>query len=107
MTARRSGRRNGTRKRTGRNVWVNNDVNLSPTLNAFELKDILENAPDFMTFDTTIVSVIIESLNFTYDSLAPAGVRRMAIALIVAPESITTSQLDPILFDGVEGFLTL
>jgi len=89
------------RRRTGRLVWVNNDVNLIPTVSGVNLTAILTNAPDFMLFNTTIVTVIIQSLVFTYDSIAPAGTRRFFIGLRTAPELIDAVDFPNPLTDGV------
>jgi len=90
-----------TRRRTGRNVWVNHDVNATPVVNSLSLLDIMQNAPDFMVFDTTVVSVIIESLNYSYVSIAPAGVRRISVGIMALHEGIDASDISPILVDGV------
>jgi len=101
-TQRRRGFRGGSRRRrTGRDVWVNHDLNEIPLVNGIGNKDLLIPAPDFMTFDTTINSVILEDIHFSYDSLAPAGLRRFAIGLVVLKENLGSANMPVILQDGV------
>ena len=54
-----------------------------------------------MTFDSTIVSVQLNGLNFSYDSLAPAGIRRFAIVLLTAHQNIDPADLTPPLTDNI------
>jgi len=100
MTQRNRRSRSRGRRRSGRMVWVNHDLNLVLAPNTIQLQNLLVNAPDFMLFDSTIQTVIIEDLSFTFDSLAPAGLRRIAIGLIVAQELIDPDDLAAPLVDG-------
>ena len=102
MTTRRRNTRSSRRgRRTGRDVWVNHDVNFSLTNNNISNFDLLTNAKDFMLFDTTITSVIIEDLHFSFDSLAPAGLRRIAIGLITGNAELDSTDFTSPLVDGV------
>jgi len=102
MTSRRrSTRSRGTRRRTGRNVWVNHDVNTTPAVNSLGLLNIMQNAPDFMTFDTTVVSIVVVSLQYSYVSIAPAGIRRISVAFQAMHEGIDAADITPTLTDGV------
>ncbi len=98
---RRSTRRNTRSGRTGRLVWVNHDVNEIPVANTLGIRNILANAKDFMLFDTTVVSIIIENLTWTFDSVAPAGTRRMAVALLQGKDTLDIADFTNLLVDGV------
>ncbi len=84
MRKRRSGRRGGTRRRTGRLVWVNENINLIPVENSTLITDLLSAAADFMTFDTTIVTVVITDLVFSYQVDVSGGLVNARFALTVA-----------------------
>ena len=100
--ARRPARFRGPRRRTGRNVWVNHDVNQIPIGNQLGTKDLLTGAAkDFMLFDTTVVRTIIQNLTWTFDSLAPAGTRRMAVAMLQGHTNLDQADFSNLLVDDV------
>jgi len=74
-----------TSGRHGRLVWVNADVNEIPVAGILGIRDLLTAADAFMTFDTTIITTIIESMSHTYNSVAPAGTRSARVALQTGP----------------------
>ena len=82
----------GSRKRSGRNVWINTALTngvVSP--NAITIFDLWPGGttPQFMTFDTTIQAVRISSLQQTSLTAAVATTRKVACSLLLA-----TRQLD-------------
>ncbi len=99
---RRSGRRSrGTRRRTGRNVWVNHDLNEVPVVNTLTTRNLLVNAKDFMLFDTTIVSVIIEDLHWSFTSTTTSGTRRLAIAMLTGLDTLDAADFTSLFVDDV------
>ena len=89
------------RGRPGRNVWVNENVNASLTLNTVLPINLLTSASDFMTFDTTIRSVIIPDLTFTGTTTAVFGKRQIRCALIVAPTNMDADDFEPLFADSI------
>ena len=98
---RRSRRSRGSQRRTGRNVWVNHDVNEIPVVNTLTTRNLLVNAKDFMLFDTTIVNVIIEDLKWTFTSTSTSGTRRLAIALITGMDTLDAADFSSLYLDDV------
>ncbi len=84
---RRSRGSRGTRRRTGRNVWVN--VSLANTVVAGVASiDVLQPASDFMTFDTTIVGIVIPDLTLVFDNGTGLSNVRTRWALQTAPSTM-------------------
>ncbi len=98
---RRSTRRSSTRRRTGRDVWVNFDVNQVLTLGNIASFDLLVGAAEFMVFDSTIQAVIIEHLDYSYVSVAPAGIRRIAVGFMTGLNTLDSIDFTGPLVDGV------
>ena len=78
--------RTARRGRTGRNVWINENINAVVQPNNIQILDLITQAGDFMTYDTTITEVIVTDLHWSFTSIAPSGLRQMRCALIVAPK---------------------
>ena len=96
--ARRFRSRTTTRKRTGRNVWINENLNQTPANNSLGTVDLLTSAGDFMKFDTTIQRVIVPAFSTSQTTSAVAGMREWRFALIVAHEG-----MDPLDFEVLFG----
>ena len=88
MTNRNRRTSRGPRRRPGRNVWVNENINTIVTPNNIQILDLLSFAQDFMTYDTTINEVIITDLHWSFTTTDPAGLRQMRCGLIVAPKGM-------------------
>ncbi len=102
MTQRRRTRGfRGTRRRTGRNVWVNNDVNAAPVNGVVGAVDLLVGALDFMRFDSTVQTIVIPNLNLAFDSLAPSGNRRIAINFQVGRDTLDPADFESPFLDNV------
>ena len=84
----RRARRPAARGRTARLVWVNQFIDVALGLDSINIIDMLVSAVDFMTFDTTIVSVKIPWLSVSNDAAAVEGIRAVSMALIVAPDAM-------------------
>ncbi len=97
----RSGRRTGTRRRTGRNVWVNQNISFSPADNALTVAPMLTPAAEFMIFDTTIVHTIITSLNWTGQIDDSGGLIQMAIALVTALDTADAADFQTLFLDSI------
>jgi len=97
----RNRRRFTPRRRTGRDVWVNHDLNEIPVPNTVQIKNLLLPAPDFMTFDTTVNTIIVEDIHWGFDSLAPAGLRRLALGFVVLRTGTGPGGAPAPLTDGV------
>jgi len=107
--------RNTTRRRSGRNVWVNNSFNATLVPDALAQVNITQGAMDFMTFDTTVVQVIISVFNYAVLTNANIGTRELRYALILAPSNMDSSDHDtlfsdtigaPYMFTGGDAFRT-
>ncbi len=98
---RRSGRRTGTRRRTGRRVWVNENINAIPVDNSIFSIDLLTSAAEFMTFDTTIVHVVITDLTFSFQVDDSGGLINSRFALIVAPSLMDVDDFQPLFADSI------
>ena len=82
-------------------VWVNENVNIIPVANAVTSQNMLSSAVDFMTFDTTIVRVVIPMLSFSGDALTVNGLREVRYALQVAPTSMDANDFEPPFGDSI------
>ena len=102
MTTRRSrGSRGRSRGRTGRNVWVNENINEIVVINGIQIRDILGSAEQFMTFDTTVQEVIVTDLHYSFVSVAPAGVRNFRCALIVGSKLLDAADFQVLFADSL------
>ncbi len=63
--------------------------------------DLLVAASDFMTFDTTIVSVVIPELNFSFVAEATTDVRDFRYALLLANSLIDGADLQSFFTDSI------
>jgi len=54
-----------------------------------------------MLFDTTILAIVIPGLTWSYDTLAPGGNRNLAIAFMVANDSMDTNDFQAPLTDNI------
>ncbi len=90
MTSRnRSPRRTSApRRRTGRNVWVNTSLAAGLVANSTVAIGLLGGAADFMTFDTTIVGVIIPDLTLMGVNSGSVSQFRTRWALQIAPTTM-------------------
>ncbi len=62
---------------------------------------MLTAAADFMTFDTTIVSVIIPDLTITAQVDDSGGTLNFRVALMVAPEAMDADDFQPLFADSI------
>ena len=95
-------RTSGTRRRTGRLVWVNKNIQQLLTDNGVSRIDLLDAAKDFMVFDTTIVSVLISEL--WYNISVEAAVvfnRRVRCVMQTAIKTIDTADFEPLFGDSI------
>ena len=97
---RRFGRGISRARRTGRNVWVNENINEIPVDNTIAAINFLTQAKDFMKFDTTIVSVVVTDLNFSFQKLTQ-GVVDFRYALMVAPDTMDNDDFQTLFADSV------
>ncbi len=97
----RNRRRAPTRgKRTGRNVWVNTNVNSVFGINTTITVDLLLPADSFMEFDSTVQSIVIPGLTW---SLSTNGVANYncAVAFIAAPRAMDPDDFVSPLSDNI------
>jgi len=100
-TRRRSGRRSGTRKRAGRNVWVNENINSIMTANSVLALNCLTDAKDFMTFDTTIVQIIIPDFSIQFLTLVSDSIVNWRGVFQTAPTLMETDKFQVPFADSV------
>ena len=96
-------RRRGVRRRNGRNVWVNEqfEVTLTPASTTV-VADLLTSAADFMTFDTTIVSVLLTGLTVRWNTDDVTQQRReVGMGLMVAPATMDNIDFPSPISDNV------
>ncbi len=98
---RRSGRRSGTRRRTGRNVWVNQSLNFPLSGGGITAVNLLDSAADFMTFDTTIVAVIVTDLHVSYEILGSGGFVSVRVALQTAPSMMDSADFETLFINSI------
>ena len=107
--------RNQPRRRIGRNVWINNSFNATLVNDGLAQVNLTSIAESFMTFDTTVVQVIIPVFNYAVLTDATVGTREIRYALIVAPTNMDStdhdtlfsdSQGQPYMFVGGDSFRT-
>ncbi len=100
MTTRRRSPRRGRTRRTGRNVWINEDFNilLGAGTNATPL---LAVAADFMTFDTTIVRVVIPTLHFHMLTDATTNTRQIRVAWQIGPTRMDSDDFQTLFVDSI------
>jgi len=89
------------RGRTGRNVWVNTNVNSTLAPDAVQILDLLTPAADFMTFDTTVVSVIVVNLHYSFASLGPDHNVHIACGLLTAIDTMDANDAPIPLEDNI------
>ncbi len=97
----RRGRSGGPKRRSGRNVWVNNDFTSNPVGDALAIVNLLQGAESFMTFDTTIVEVVIPVMNYSVLTDATVANRGVRCALMVAQENLDASDMISLFTDSV------
>ena len=93
--------RRSTRRRTGRTVWVNKNLNFSLSDNTKGTVDLLTAADDFMLFDSTVLGVLITSLTWSYDTVATLAVRQLELAIIQAKSTIDPDDFTSLYSDNV------
>ena len=90
-------RRSSGRRRTGRNVWVNQNLNEVLLDNGTVLFPILDAAEEFMKFDVTIKAVILPNFSNQWTIGIPHEYQ-MRAALLVAHEGLDASDLTDLPF---------
>jgi len=88
-------------RRSGRNVWVNENINSAPAQNTLISIPLLSAAVDFMTFDTTIVEVIVTDLAFTAQVDDSGGTINTRWALITGHDQLNAADFDALFADTV------
>ena len=91
-----------TRARTSRRVWVNQNVETALTVNTRQIIDVLQAAPEFMLFDTTILRVILAPLFFTTITTVTQGIREVRYSLFIGTELLDSDD-SPTLFNNTIG----
>ncbi len=94
MTKQRRGRR------TARKVWVNKQLATSMASGTIGIVDLLSDAADFMTFDTTILIVIL-NVTFVWDAAATLGLNRLAYALVTGLDTLDNVDMTDPLVSGI------
>ena len=116
MTNRNRPRARTTRRRSGRNVWVNEVIApaaISPDTSTSI--SLLTSAKEFMTFDTTILRVVVTDFSFTLQKSGGNGIVTARYALQIAPTTTDTDDFASLFVStigapwmytsGVTGFL--
>ncbi len=98
---RRSRRTSQPRRRTGRNVWVNEHFNILLSIDNINAVNLLAAADNFMTFDTTIVEVIMPVLAYEVRTDATIGTRQIRWALQVAPSTFDVADFETLYADSI------
>ena len=89
MTQRRRSAPRAVRRRTSRKVWITTVVqNALQVVAATNVIDLMTIAPDFMTFDTTILRVEIPFLEMHFSIGTGLGFRGVYWGLLVAPKTM-------------------
>ena len=104
MTNRNRARRPAARtqaRRTGRNVWVNENINAVLVQNSIQAIDCLSAAADFMTFDTTLETVIVPDMAYTLTTTTGAGKRQIRCAFIVGPSTMDADDFQAPFADSI------
>ena len=91
MRRRTGSRRRSTSRRTGRNVWVNMDIEQAIIDNSIIAVPILAPASEFMTFDTTIVQVLVVDLTMTFEVETSGGYIRSRVAILTGHDSLVSA----------------
>ena len=100
-TQRRASRpRRGAPRRTGRNVWVNDNLSVTLSDNSLIAVPLLTDAVDFMTFDTTIVAVIINEMTMSGQKLTSGRVTARA-ALMIAPDTMDSDDFQALITNSI------
>ena len=94
-------RRQPTRTRKGRNVWVNQSFNAALVIDGLAQVNLLTVAQDFMTFDTTVVQVVIPVFNYAVLTDAQIGTREIRYAIIAAPTNMDASDHSTLFTDTI------
>ena len=93
--------RKGSQRRSGRNVWVNENINSVPVGNSLGIIDCLTAAQDFMTFDTTIQRIVIPAFNWAFLSDATVGMREIRFALEVGKATLDAADFTSLFSDNI------
>ena len=94
-------RRSQPARRTGRNVWVNQSFNATLVIDGLAQVNLLTVAQDFMTFDTTVVQVVITVFNYAVLTGPTVGTREIRYALILAPINMDASDHSTLFTDTI------
>jgi len=102
MTTQRRGSRSPRRQaRVSRRVWVNRFINAALTIDTVQIFNMLDNAAQFMLFDSTILRVLVENLSFSFDATATLGNRRVAFSFFTGPENLDSADVPTMLASGI------
>ncbi len=82
-------------------VWVNEAVNIGLTVNSISVLPMLDPAGDFMVFDTTIVRVVIPTLQFTLSTTNVEGLRQFRWALFTAIDTMDPADATSLFADTI------
>ncbi len=89
-------------QRTSRRVWVNQNIAVALTENSIQIIDLLDAAPEFMLFDSTILRVILSPFFFSINISANQLIREVRYALFVGNELLDSADV-PGLFTNTVG----
>ena len=101
ISRRRSGRRGGTRRRTGRNVWVNEHIGVALPPNSFSFTELLTEAAEFMVFDTTVVHIVIPAFFIQATFLVSDGLVTTRYAIIKASKLADGDDFEQLFIDSI------
>ncbi len=88
-------------RRSSRLVWVNENINSVLVDDSLIVIDLLTNAQNFMLFDTTIVSVIVEDLHYSFEMSMTESLVDLRVALIVAPSTMDGDDFQNVFADSI------
>ena len=88
-------------RRTGRYVWVNTSFNTVITDDTVSALALLGAAADFMTFDTTIVQVVIPDLSLVGDIATATTNITARMAFQIAPTLMDPDDFQPPVADSI------
>ena len=103
MTNRNRSRAPGRRQqRTSRRTWVNQNISANLTTNTIQIVDLLQAAPEFMLFDTTILRVILDPFFATANLSANQLIRQFRYAIFTGIDTLDSDDV-PTLFANTIG----
>ena len=91
----------GSPRRNHRLVWVNTNVNMLLTPLGKDVTNLLAPAVPFMLFDSTVLSIVIAGLTYSYDTVDPSGNRHLAVVFFVGSENLDTDDMTNPLTDNI------